>query len=534
MPSARHEPARMREPRRPVRADDASTAVGGRLIETIMMNQPTTIRFLAGADPSALRVFLRLLWRHKFLIALPTIVVAAAALVFTLQQEEKYTASASLIFRDSGPAAQPLVSEDPEREAATNVRLLQGDLVERRVARALGGSIGGTVSVVAEGDSNVITVKATATDPERAARIANTYAKEFTEFRRETARRELREEQRETRGELAALDNIPPGTADELAIQRERFALQRRLAQLAVATPGAEAIRRVGLARPPSSSSSPNPVRNTLLGALVGLILGLVLAGARDRLDRRIRDPQELESVFERPIIGRIPKSRALAKRRRGAKALPPAEAEAFHSLRANLQYFGADGRPRSVLVTSAEPREGKTTIAWNLACAASSPGSKVMLIEGDLRRPTLARTLGADDAPGLSEFLLGEASFDEVVREVDVASFDNGMGTPRTVSLILAGSPPANPLDLLDSERMRELLRTLSETYDLVVIDTPPTSTTADAIPLLSQVGGVLVVGRLAKSGYDSASELSELLTRLEAPTFGVVVNSDQSRSYY
>ena len=291
----------------------------------MMMNQPTTIRVLAGADPSALRVLLRLLWRHKFLIALPTIVVAAAALVFSLEQEEEYTASASLIFRDSGPAARPLVSEDPEREAATNVRLLQGDLVERRVARALGGSIGGKVSVVAEGDSNVITVKATASDAERAARIANTYAEEYTQFRRETARRELREQQRETRGELAALDNIPPGTADELAIQRERFALRRRLAQLAVATPGAEAIRRVGLARPPSSAASPTPLRNTLLGALVGLILGLVLAGARDRLDRRIRDPQELESVFERPIIGRIPKSRALAKRRPGANALPPA-----------------------------------------------------------------------------------------------------------------------------------------------------------------------------------------------------------------
>jgi succinoglycan biosynthesis transport protein ExoP len=519
---------------RPVRADGASTAVGGRLIETMMMNQTTRIRVLAGADPSALRVFLRLLWRHKFLIALPTIVVAGAALAFSLQQEQKYSASASLIFRDSGPAAQPLVSEDPEREAATNVRLLQGDLLERRVARALGGSIGGTVSVVAEGDSNVITVKATATDPERAARIANTYAREYTQFRRETARRELREEQRETRGELAALDDIPPGTADPLAIERERFALQRRLAQLAVATPGAEAIRPIGSAQPPASASSPNPVRNTVLGGLVGLIVGLVLAGARDRLDRRIRDPQELESVFERPIIGRIPKSRALAKRRPGAKALPRAEAEAFHSLRANLLYFGADGRPRSVLVTSAEPREGKTTIAWNLACAASSPGSRVILIEGDLRRPTLARSLGVGDAQGLTEFLEGEASLAEAVREVAVASPDNGSETPRTVSLILAGSPAANPLDLLDSQRMRELLAELSETYDLVVIDTPPTSTTADAIPLLNQVGGVIVVGRLAKSGYDSANELSELLTRLQAPTFGVVVNSDESRSYY
>jgi polysaccharide biosynthesis transport protein len=500
----------------------------------MMMNQPTRIRALAGAEPSGLQVFLRLLWRRKFLIALPVIVVAAAAFFFSREQEPKYTASASLIFRDSGPGAQPLVSAEPEREAATNVRLLQGDLVERRVARALGGSIGGTVSVVAEGDSNVITVKATATDPERAARIANTYAREYTEFRRESARRELREEQRETRRELAALDDIPAGTTDELTLQRERFALRRRLAELAGATPRADAIRPVGLAQPPSSASSPNSVRNTVLGALVGLILGLVLAGARDRLDRRIRDPQELESVFERPIIGRIPKSRALGKRRKAADALPRAEAEAFHSLRANLLYFGADHEHRSVLVTSAEPKEGKTTIAWNLACAASSPGSRVMLIEGDLRRPTLARSIGVGDAQGLTEFLEGEASLDEVVREVAVPSLNHGSDEPRTVSVILAGEPPANPLDLLDSERMRELLRTLSETYDLVVIDTPPTSTTADAIPLLSQVGGVIVVGRLAKSGYDSASELSELLTRLQAPTFGVVVNSDESRSRY
>ena len=156
------------------------------------------------------------------------------------------------------------------------------------------------------------------------------------------------------------------------------------------------------------------------------------------------------------------------------------------------------------------------------------------MLIEGDLRQPTLARSLGAGDAHGLTEFLEGEASLAEVVHEVAVASVDNGAERPRSVHLIFAGSPPANPLDLLDSQRMRDLLSTSSESYDLVLIDTPPTSTTADAIPLLTQVGGVIVVGRLAKSDYDSASELSELLTRLDAPTFGVVVNSDDARSYY
>ena len=482
---------------------------------------------MAGAEPSALQVFLRLLWRRKLLIAIPLIVVPAAALIFSLEQERKYTTSASIIFRDSGSGAPPLASGEPEREAATNVRLLQQDVVEKRVARALGGSIPGEVSVIAEGDSNLLTVKATANNPQLAARIANTYVEEYTLLRRRSAQRELRREQRRTRRELGALPR-------DRATRSERLALRRRLAELAIAAAGRSAVRPVGLAEPPSSPSSPKPVRNALLGALVGLILGLVLAGIRDRLDRRIRDPRDLESAFGRPIIGRIPKSRALAKRRPAAKSLPPAEAEAFHVLRANLLYYAADRNARSVLVASAEAGDGKTTVAWNLACAASSPGSRVLLLEGDLRRPTLARSFGVKDAPGLTEFLSDEASLDEVLREIAVPSSDHSGHPARTLDLMLAGSAPPNPLDLLDSARMSRLLQTLSESYDLVVIDTPPTSAAADVIPLLGQVGGVIVVGRMARSTYDSAIELSQLLNRLDAPTLGIVVNSDERRSYY
>jgi succinoglycan biosynthesis transport protein ExoP len=359
-------------------------------------------------EPSGLQVFLRLLWRRKLLIAIPLIVVPAAALVFSREQEQKYTASASIVFRDSGSGAPPLASEDPEREAATNVRLLQQDVVKERVARALGGSIRGDVSVVAEGDSNLVTVEATANDPRRAARIANTYARVYVTLRRQSVRRELTRERNRTRRELEALGR---GRRNRV----ERAALRQRLAEVAIAAAKTSAVRKVGVAEPPRSASSPDPARNTLLGALVGLMLGLVLAATRDRLDRRIRDPQALESAFGRPIIGRIPKSRALAKRRPGTDALPPAEAEAFHALRANLLYFAADRDARSVLVTSAESGEGKTTIAWNLARAASSPGSRVLLMEGDLRRPRLARGFGVSGAPGLTEFLAGEASLNDV-----------------------------------------------------------------------------------------------------------------------
>jgi polysaccharide biosynthesis transport protein len=370
-------------------------------------------------------------------------------------------------------------------------------------------------------------VKVTANDPELAARIANTYAREYTALRQRNTRRELRQEQRRTRRALEAL----PKTS---ATRGERLALRRRLASLAIAASGRSTVQRVGSAEPPTSPSSPKPVRNTLLGALVGLILGIVLAAARDRLDRRIRDPEDLENAFGRPIIGRIPKSRALAKRRAYTKGLPPAEAEAFHVLRANLLYFADDRDARVVLVTSAEPGDGKTTVAWNLACAASSPGSRVLLVEGDLRRPRLAHGFGLTGTPGLTELLSGGPSLDDVLQEVAVPSASHDGQGARTVHVLLAGAPAAHPLDLLDSDRMRDLLRSLAEDYDLVLIDSPPTSAAADAIPLLSQVGGVIVVGRIAQSTYESAIELGHLLTRLDAPTLGVVINSDERRSYY
>jgi succinoglycan biosynthesis transport protein ExoP len=473
-----------------------------------------------------LQVLLRLLRRRALLVAIPLVIVPAAALAFSLQEEKKYSASASLLFRDSGAGTTVLASTDPEREAATIVRVLQTGVVERRVARKLGGSIPGSVSVISEGDSNLVTVKATATTPRRAARVANTYTEEYIAYRRDSDRREIASERRSIRRELASIGR-------DRQRRFERGVLRRQLAELAVAGSQSGAPRQVGSAEPSSSPSSPKPLRNTLIGALVGLVIGLGLAVARDRLDRRIRDPEELQTAFDRPIIGRIPKSRALAKTTPGTSGLPRVEADAFHSLRANLVHFAGDHDTQSLVVTSAEPEEGKTTVAWNLACAASGASTKVMLIEGDLRRPTLAGSLGAGDSPGLSDLLAGKSSLGDVVRQVAVPASQDGNGTTRTLDVILAGSSPSNPMDLLNSKRMAELLRTAAASYDLVVIDTPPTSAAADAVPLFTQVGGVIVVGRIAKSTYDSTAELSDLLKRIDAPTLGVVVNSAEVRRY-
>jgi capsular exopolysaccharide synthesis family protein len=266
-----------------------------------------------------------------------------------------------------------------------------------------------------------------------------------------------------------------------------------------------------------------------VLGGVLGLVLGIGLAFLLDRLDRRMRDPREIEAAFRRPILGVIPKSRALARREnRKDGALPAGDAEAFRMLRANLRYFNVDREIRSVLVTSPAPADGKSTIAWNLASAAAGTGAEVLLIEADLRHPSIARVFAhMDPKRGLTTVLSGYAALEEAIQKVTIHEREYGSSSARVMNVLPAGPLPPNPVDLIESKRMRELVRQAQSDYDLVVIDTPPTSVVSDAIPLVKQVSGVIVVVRLGQSTREAVLHLRDQLEHLGAPTLGVVVNA-------
>jgi capsular exopolysaccharide synthesis family protein len=205
---------------------------------------------------------------------------------------------------------------------------------------------------------------------------------------------------------------------------------------------------------------------------------------------------------------------------------LPAADAEAFRLLRANLRYFNAQRTIRNVVITSAQPGDGKSTTSLNLAVVAAQSGSRTLLIEADLRKPSLGG-LFSDIAAfrGLTDVLAGAASLEEAITRIPTGpSVSDEGGT--TLDALFAGPLPPNPTDLIDSERMRALLRETRETYDLVIVDTPPTTVVADAIPLMTMVDGVIVIARLGGTSRDAARHLHEQLQNLDASVLGLVIN--------
>jgi capsular exopolysaccharide synthesis family protein len=487
----------------------------------------------------SVRAFLAILRRRLWVIVLCFIVVVGATVAFSLLQEPRYSSTATLLFRDPQLDQQLFgstfleESSDPAREAATNVSLVSLDVVADRTARAV-GEISGTqveeaVEVAAEGQSDLISVEASDEDPAFAAALANAFATEYIEFRRDADRQKIREAQRLVENQINQLEATGAG-------RTEMGSLQQRLQQLTVLaslqTGNAELVQE---AQPPDSPSSPDLLVNTLLGAVVGLLLGVALALLIDRLDRRIRETDEIESILRRPVLGVVPASRSIPKEGANVEALPPGEFEAFRMIRANLRYFGGSSEVKSILVTSAESGDGKTTVAWNLAAAAASAGANVALLEADLRRPALAERLGVRPRSGLSQVLAGVTGLDDAAVQVPISDRSDGNARLQAVEVIFAGAVPPNPTDLLESERMEDLLRRLEIRYDIVFVDTPPVSAVSDAIPLLSAVDGVLVVTRLNQTSRDALGRLAAQLDNVQARTLGVVVNglSSKRRGY-
>jgi capsular exopolysaccharide synthesis family protein len=478
--------------------------------------------------------------RRALWILLCFVLVAASAYGFSKHQTKKYTATASLVFSNNQQAQQvaglPVASgNSPQAQQNTNLKLVQLGDMAAKTASLLGRGltkekVRSDLSVSAQGESSIVNVAATATSPVLAAEIANTYTGQFVTEQQNSNHAYYASALRLVNRQLAALSpKERAGTAG--------LALQNRAQSLGVLAELRNGNVQVAQAAAvPTSPSSPKVSRNTILGAVLGLLFGLGIAFLLERFDRRIREPKDLETIYGLPLLGVVPESSALSRSSRSGKSgggvLPAGEAEAFHLIRAHLRYFNVDRQLHTLLVASAAPGDGKTTIARHLAAAAARMGSRVLLLEADLRRPTIAQQLEISSGPGLADVLIGAASLTEATQEVDIEPSSAADRRGRVLDVLVAGAAvPPNPGELIESHAMETLLQRLKSEYDLVVVDTPPLTAVSDSFPLLSKVDGVLIVGRVGRNRRDVAERLHETLAGAGAPLLGVVANGFKSR---
>jgi non-specific protein-tyrosine kinase len=407
--------------------------------------------------------------------------------------------------------------------------------VQARAAARLGAGytasrINDEVEVKVRGQTNILDVKASAATPEAAARVANTVADEFVSFRREGLRDQVR---RAIARERARLRRSRRGPA---APQRALRANLQRLQLLALAQTGD--VQLVEPATPPSSPASPKPVPNSIIGGVLGLLLGLGFALAAGQMDRRIRRPEDLEEALDLPLLAAVPRSKALRKRYVWPRVDRNGDVEAFRRLRASLRYFAPTrDQIRLVVVTSPGAKSGKTTVALHLAAtvAAGSYG-KVLLIEADLHRPRLAQLLGVSDrAEGLSTLLHSSERLDDepIPGVVEIPLSDSGTNGTAAVAqstlgfhALVAGPSSSDPAATLDSDRMWELLRIARRRYELIIVDAPPLTFISEAIPLMKQADGVVVVGRVGQETAPALERLRSELERLAIKPVGAVAN--------
>jgi polysaccharide biosynthesis transport protein len=447
--------------------------------------------------------FLSVLRRRKWLVATILLLSLAVAGVGSAMATRTYTATAGLYFSvrtATGVDDLAVAASFSQTQLASYATLALTPEVLEPVATSVdiaGGAkaLADQVSVTALDGTVLLELSVTDPDAARSAVLANAIAAEV----------------------ITVVEELAPSTVVE------GTAVAESAVEVTVVSP----------ATTPTAPSSPNVLLNLAAGAVLGLGLGVLMALARDALDTRVRGAEAVAQLTRSPVIGTLGVDPSSTGRVLMAAAPHSSQAEAFRQLRTNLHFVQLDSRGEglrhgAISVTSSLAGEGKSTVAVNLAVALAENNARVLLVDADLRRPTVAKVLGLEGAVGLTTVLLGEAEVEDVTQT---------WGTSG-LHVLPAGALPPNPTDLLGSLPMRRLLDQLRARYDHVVLDGAPLLPVADSAVLAGLVDGTLLVVNGTKVRRHQLAESLQNLARVEAPLLGVVLNQvardERSYGYY
>jgi len=292
--------------------------------------------------------------------------------------------------------------------------------------------------------------------------------------------------------------------------------------------------RIINAARVPSYPSEPNIPRNLSFALVLGIISGVGLAFVLENMDNTVRTPEQAQIISGLPSLGMIPLGSKSAHGTNGKRLALTASkevvetvtqirpqsqmAESYRALRTSLLLSNLGAPPKVIMVTSARPQEGKTTTSVNTAIVLAQKGVRVLLIDADLRRPSVHKTLGMGPRSGLSNVLTGSATVQQTITT-----------SPILPNLLImpAGTPPPNPAELLASSNMRDLISELRQQFDHIVIDTPPTLSVTDAVVMSPRADATILVIRSGHTTKQALRRARDILTQVNAHVAGVLLNA-------
>jgi capsular exopolysaccharide synthesis family protein len=455
------------------------------------------------------------------LILVCILATTLAATIYVLFASSLYRAKAELLVTpvsrdDSTLTSLGLIrdSNDPTRDVSTAAQLVTSTDVARDVKNQLRlkGSVTQLLrSVTSEpvAQSNLVAVTASGSTRASAQRLANAFADATVRDRTVTLHR--------------LLDTTIPSLEARLApaSEAERAVLSERLAALKTLRAGPDPTVRVETrAEPPESAARPRAKLSLAAGLLSGVLIGVAAAFGLQSLDPRLRREEQLRALFRLPILARIPRERRTRSSPLTPDVLTAASAEGYRTLRATVAAATTSPRGdhgKSILITGSSPSEGKSTTAVNLAVSLAQAGHHVILMEADLRRPTLADVFGVVPRLGIASVLIEQTTLEDAL--ITTKEFGPDL------ELLLVDLPGVHMADRLSLPTARQLILHAETLADYVIIDSPPLTEVIDALPLAQQAGNVLIVARIGRSRLNRLEDLGELLAQHDIMPIGIAV---------
>ena len=495
-----------------------------------------------------LREYFAVLWHWAWLIILVALVAAGGAYYFSSRMTPYYRATTTVLVNEApGTRSMDMSSVAlSERLTSTYSKMIVKEPVLSEVISRLGLSLSTTtlqsmIKVSPVSDTQLIDVSVESTDPGAAAAIANSLVLVFAEQIQEIQSNRFAQSKVSLQTQLADIEKQIAQYSNAAAAassdaDKERFdskvaqyrEIYSNLLQSYESVRLSEAqtissVVQIEQASIPTTPVRPDIFRNTLQAALVGLVLAAGVIIAREVLDNTLKTPDEVTRQLGLPVLGVINHYQAKEGNLIAEEHPRSPTAEAFRTLRTNVSFASVDRPLTTILVTSAEPGEGKSTVAANLAVVLAQNGRRVTLMDCDLRHPTLHRRFGLNNRQGMSRLFF---------QPTERLNGSSQLTRIDKLSLIATGQLPPNPAELLGSQRMQTILQMAQEQSDVIVIDTPPTLAVTDASVLAPVVDGVILVVQPGKTHVSAARQTVEQLRRVNANLLGVVLNNLDVRS--